>query len=238
MTPVAIEITAEALNPPADAVMVAVPIALVVTRPPSSTVATFGSELVHVMVGLASGPVAVATRTMDWPRNNAAVEGVSVTAVTPDVTVIVTLLLSPPAVAVTTATPADLAETRPLSSTVTLAGFDDVHVMTGLEYPPVTLATSCADWPMISAAVVGVTVTAVIGRSGAVTVSELHAETVAIRVSANNLRIMYLLVRQAASALSNGVKVRLTVLTSRRAGTQLDGRQMVAADHCEYVLAA
>jgi hypothetical protein len=134
--------TAVPLNPPADAVIVTEPAVLATTRPLSLTDAMPELELVHVMEGLASGPVVAAVNWTDWPRMSAAVAGLTVTDVTPDVTVMLAVPLNPPADAVTVAVPAALATSCPTSETDTTFGFELTHVIVGLASGPVVVATS------------------------------------------------------------------------------------------------
>jgi hypothetical protein len=95
-----------------------------------------------------------------------------------------------PALAEIVVAPIALATTRPESSTEATAGLELDQVTVGRENPPVTVADSVADCPRTMADVAGVIVTAVIGRSGAVAPSELHATMVATNNREASLRII------------------------------------------------
>ena len=109
VTPNVTVMVAVPVTPPAVALTVAVPTVVATSCPTSETDTTFGFELTHVIVGFAIGPVVVATRRTVWPRTSAAVAGLTATDVTPDVTVMVAVPVTPPAVAVTVTVPTALA---------------------------------------------------------------------------------------------------------------------------------
>ena len=77
--------------------------------------------------------------------NSAAVGGERVTELTPNVTAIVAVPVTPPAVAVTVTVPTALATTCPNSETDTMFGFELTHVIVGFANGPVVVATSWID---------------------------------------------------------------------------------------------
>jgi hypothetical protein len=118
-------------------VILAVPLAIEVTRPVDDTVATVVSDVVHVTVALSiAWPFASVTVAVSWvvsaSEPNVSVESDKDTAAITWPTLTVAVALAGPDVAVIVAEPSATEVTRPVDDTVATEAADVVHVTVAL----------------------------------------------------------------------------------------------------------